>query len=208
MKINFDRAENTKNESCRTRFLCICSSKMLLYLPLLLLSTSGIWFGVRIPDTAGSLISLCLPALLAAAAEELIFRGLVYHAALKFTGSTAFAAGLSAVLFGAGHFVSYAGLSGPGAAPPAARVCQVIFAVCAGLMLAALVGSSGSLLPGIVFHCLNNFFQVIGDKEAALAFFGGNPVLMSIVSAAVLSPAFLVYAAFLYRKRAMRTLIC
>lgn len=178
--------------------MCICSSTAIRYLPLILLSTSGIWAGVRAAGPGESLVLLCLPGILSALVEELLFRGLVYHSALKLTRSTAFAAILSAVLFGAGHFVSYAGSAARASGDLAVTICQIIYALSAGLMLAELVRTSGSLLPGIVFHCLNNIFQTIGDKEAALALFGGNRIRMRILSAAVLSLAFLIYTACLH----------
>ena len=198
MKINFNRAKITKTRSREGSVLCICSSTAIRYLPLILLSTSGIWAGVRAAGPGESLVLLCLPGILSALVEELLFRGLVYHSALKLTRSTAFAAILSAVLFGAGHFVSYAGSAARASGDLAVTICQIIYALSAGLMLAELVRTSGSLLPGIVFHCLNNIFQTIGDKEAALALFGGNRIRMRILSAAVLSLAFLIYTACLH----------
>ena len=96
-----------------------------------------------VPDNAGFLL---IGVLIAPIAEEAFFRGM-FFGGLRRRLSTVPAAGSSGVLFGAVHFAS-----GAAAIPPLAVL---------GVVLCLLYERTGSLLPGLGAHALNNTLATI-----------------------------------------------
>jgi membrane protease YdiL (CAAX protease family) len=96
-----------------------------------------------VPDNPGFLL---IGILIAPVAEEAFFRGM-FFGGLRNRLSTVPAAGISGVLFGAVHFAS-----GAAAIPPLAVL---------GVILCLLYERTGSLLPGLGAHALNNTLATI-----------------------------------------------
>jgi|CXWL01.1.fsa_nt_gi membrane protease YdiL (CAAX protease family) len=110
-------------------------------------ATFGGWaeLGAAGVPSAGGLALVFGGFVMAAAVEELGFRGYVFHV-LKERGSWASAAGLQAALFAALH-----------ASNPAVAPAGLLNTFLLGLALAALVEATGSLLAATVAHAAWNF---------------------------------------------------
>jgi sodium transport system permease protein len=96
--------------------------------------------------------ALLLVALLPAVAEEVTFRGVVLGG-LRQSGSRWVAVVGSAVVFGLFHINPY----------------HVVVATGLGLLLGFVALESGSIVPGILIHLVNNGIQVLVDRSPALA---------------------------------------
>jgi sodium transport system permease protein len=123
--------------------------------------------------------ALLLVAVLPAVAEEVTFRGVVLSG-LRKTGSRWLAVVGSALVFGLFHVNPY----------------HVASATLVGLVLGYAALESGSILPGILMHLVNNGLQVSLDRSPALAARLGSPLL--------LAAALLVTAAGLWIVRGSR----
>ena len=119
--------------------------------------------------------ALVLVALLPAVAEEVTFRGVVL-AGLRRSGSRWIAVVGSALVFGLFHVNPY----------------HVVAAFAVGLLLGWVALESGSLLPGILIHLVNNGAQVLLDRLPGLAERLHSPVIAVLALACTAVGAFLV----------------
>ena len=113
--------------------------------------------------------------------EEILFRGLLFGALLRW--GLRRAVWLSAFVFGLGHALNL--LGGAGAGETAA---QIVCACAVGVMLALLARRCGSILPGAVMHGALNVLGVL----AAPADAGRN-----LLTAALMTALAAGYALFL-----------
>ena len=119
--------------------------------------------------------ALVLVALLPAVAEEVTFRGVVL-AGLRRSGSRWIAVVGSALVFGLFHINPY----------------HVVAAFVVGLLLGWVALESGSILPGILIHLVNNGTQVLLDRVPGLAERLHSPVLAALALASTAVGALLV----------------
>ena len=119
--------------------------------------------------------ALVLVALLPAVAEEVTFRGVVL-AGLRRSGSRWIAVVGSALVFGLFHINPY----------------HVVAAFGVGLLLGWVALESGSILPGILIHLVNNGAQVLLDRVPGLAERLHSPVLVALALASTAVGALLV----------------
>lgn len=105
--------------------------------------------------------ALFLVALVPAICEEVTFRGVVLGG-LRRSGSRAVAVVGSAVVFGLFHINPY----------------HVVSAAAVGLVLAYVALESGSIVPGMILHAVNNGLQVFLDRMPAVAERVGAPVVL------------------------------
>ena len=105
----------------------LSAAKMLYYIPLLVLLTANLWYGVRmnqsLPETALYILSMFCVGFL----EELIFRGLLFRAMAKDGVRSAIV--VSSVIFGIGLIVNLFNVSGAELLP---NLLQVMYAVAVG----------------------------------------------------------------------------
>ena len=105
----------------------IPASKMLYYIPLLILLTANLWYGVAMNvsplETALYILSMLCVGFL----EEMIFRGFLFNAMAKNGVKSAII--VSSVTFGIGHMVNLFNGSGAEFLP---NLLQVIYAVAYG----------------------------------------------------------------------------
>jgi membrane protease YdiL (CAAX protease family) len=113
--------------------------------------------------------ALTLVGLLPAVAEEVTFRGVVL-AGLRRSGSRWIAVLGSALVFGLFHFNPY----------------HVVAAFVMGVLLGWVALESGSIVPGMLIHVVNNSAQVLADRMPALAAQIRSPM---VVGLALLSTA-------------------
>jgi sodium transport system permease protein len=119
--------------------------------------------------------ALLLVALLPAVAEEVTFRGVVL-AGLRRSGSRWIAVVGSALVFGLFHINPY----------------HVVAAFAVGLLLGWVALESGSLLPGVLIHLVNNGAQVLLDRVPALAELLRSPVIVGLALASTAVGALVV----------------
>lgn len=103
--------------------------------------------------------------LLASVVEELLFRGIIYRAAVQI-GGTVFAAVLSAFLFAFLH----------------GNLLQGIYAFVQGLMLAYIYERYKSLMAVILFHMASNVISVIGTLTTCFDFMYESMAIMIMIT--------------------------
>jgi sodium transport system permease protein len=119
--------------------------------------------------------ALLLVALLPAVAEEVTFRGVVLGG-LRKSGSRSVAVVGSAVVFGLFHINPY----------------HVVVATALGLLLGFVALESGSIVPGMLIHLVNNGIQVLVDRSPALAARLDGPAVLGTALVATAAGLWLV----------------
>ena len=119
--------------------------------------------------------ALLLVALVPAVVEEVTFRGVVL-AGLRRSGSRWIAIGGSALIFGLFHINPY----------------HVVAATVVGLLLGWVALESGSIVPSILIHLVNNGAQVLLDRVPQLAELLNSPVTVAVALTITAAGAWLV----------------
>jgi len=137
------------------------------------------------------IVDFALVALMTGFAEEAIFRGIGVTALLP--RGTIQAALLSSLVFGVLHFANL--LVG---ADPLATVVQVIVAVLFGIASAALLISTGAILPLVVIHAVEDFISFVaagGVRDIS------TPTASEVLMTLLLFLPFAVYGMWLLRRK-------
>ncbi len=135
--------------------------KMLFYIPLVLLLTANLWFGVSMNLSAAETVLYILTMLCVGFLEETIFRGLLFGAMAKDGVKSAIT--VSSITFGIGHIINLINGSGAELIP---NLLQVVYAMATGFMLVMIYYKSKSLLACIGFHGIFNSLSVFSDEAA------------------------------------------
>ncbi len=159
--------------------------RLLWYLPLALLASVNLWFGVAMNLSAPETVLYMLSMLCVGFLEEVIFRGLLFKAMLS--DGTKSAIIVSSLTFGIGHLVNLINGSG---ADLFSSLLQVVYAVAAGFLFTILFYRTGSLLACIMTHGILNALSVFANESAQ------TPQL-EILSAAALTVIALAYASYI-----------
>ena len=168
---------------CKTT---IKASKLLFYIPLILIASCNLWFGVTVNYRWHITVFYILSMLFVGLLEEIIFRGFLFKAMAENNLKSAIT--VSSVTFGIGHFVNLINGSGAEIIP---NVCQVVSAVAIGFLFVVLFYKTKSLLPCVITHCILN----------ALSTFAVDITnIQQIVQSAVVSVIAVLYALFLLKK--------
>lgn len=165
---------------------------MLYYVPLAIMLTTNLWYGVRLnyalPETVLYVISmLCVGVL-----EEIIFRGLLFGAMRESSFKAAVI--VSSVTFGIGHIINLVNGSGAELIP---NLLQVVYATSAGFMFVMIYCKSESLIGCIVAHGVFNALSVFAREESATL---ETRVLFCIILTLITS-AYAVYIALTLKKK-------
>lgn len=163
----------------------ISAKKMLYYIPLVILASCNLWFGVTMNFGLTETVLYVGSMLLVGFLEELIFRGFLFEAMRK-DGLKA-AVIVSSLTFGIGHIVNLFNGSGAELLP---NLCQVFYAVAAGFVFVILFYKTGSLLPCIATHSVLNALSAF-----AVPLGSGQQIFM----AAVLCMIPVLYALYLLK---------
>ena len=143
---------------CKPR---LSAAKMLYYIPLLVLLTANLWYGValnRSPvETALYVLSMFCVGFL----EEMIFRGLLFKAMAK--NGLKSAVIVSSVTFGVGHIVNLINGSGAELLP---NLLQVVYAIAIGFAFVMIYCKTKSLLPCILTHSIFNGLSAFVNEAA------------------------------------------
>ncbi len=138
------------------------AKNMLFYLPLLLISTSNLWLGIRMDLTPAALGSHILLMLCVGFLEELIFRGCLFEAHGKKSMKTAVI--VSSLTFGAGHIINIFNGSGMSFGNV---LFQIAFAILIGFLFVMVYLRSGSLIPCILSHQAINILSAFANDQAS-----------------------------------------
>lgn len=125
------------------------AKRFLFYLPLAVVASSALWSGFALgygmPGTIFYVVSMCCVGFL----EEVIFRSLLFRALEKNGRGCAIV--VSSLTFGIGHIINL--IAGQDLAE---TLVQIVLAIFVGFVLVTIFVQTGSLIPCIVFHALNN----------------------------------------------------
>lgn len=137
----------------------VSSKRMIFYVPLLLMLTVNLWYGVSMNLSAGETVLYILSMLCVGFLEEVIFRGLLFRAMAKDDIRSAVI--VSSITFGIGHIINLINGSG---AELTENILQVIYAVAAGFMFVMIYFKSESLISCIVTHGIFNALSVFSNE--------------------------------------------
>ena len=137
----------------------IPASKMLFYIPLIILLTANLWYGVTRNVSPLETILHILSMLCVGVLEEMIFRGFLFHAMAKNGVKSAII--VSSVTFGIGHLVNLVNGSGTELLP---NILQVIYAVAAGFAFVMIYYKTKSLVPCIITHSIFNGLSIFANE--------------------------------------------
>ena len=140
------------------------AKSMLYYIPILIMLTVNLWYGVRLNYDALETVLYILAMLCVGFLEEVIFRGLLFEAMRKENVKVAII--VSSVTFGIGHIINLINGSGAELLP---NLLQVIYATAAGFMFVMMYYKSKSLIGCIVTHGAFNALSVFADEANATA---------------------------------------
>ncbi|MBQ2900702.1 MAG: CPBP family intramembrane metalloprotease [Agathobacter sp.] len=137
------------------------ASKMLFYIPVLVMLTANLMFGVGIYVSPLEAICYALTMLCVGFLEEVIFRGLLFNAMRKDGVKSAII--VSSLTFGIGHIVNLINGSGVELLP---NLLQVVYATAAGFMFVMIYYKTESLLVCIGAHGVFNALSVFVNEAA------------------------------------------
>ena len=139
----------------------IPSSKMLFYIPLIVLLTVNLWYGVAMNTSPLEMVLYILSMLCVGFLEEMIFRGFLFQAMVKDGVKSAII--VSSVTFGIGHIVNLFNGSGAELLP---NLLQVIYAIAIGFAFVLIFYRTKTLLPCIIIHGIFNSLSIFSNEAA------------------------------------------
>ncbi|MBE5955637.1 MAG: CPBP family intramembrane metalloprotease [Lachnospiraceae bacterium] len=151
-----------RNDLSKKYGLCkpeLPASKMLFYIPLVILLTANLWYGVTMNVSPLETLLYILSMICVGFLEEMIFRGFLFQAMAKDGIRSAII--VSSVTFGMGHIVNLFNGSGAELLP---NLLQVIYAAAIGFAFVMIYCKTKSLVPCILTHSIFNSLSVIGNE--------------------------------------------
>ena len=164
----------------------IAASKMLFYIPVIILLTANMWHGFRLNMSPFETILYILSMLCVGFLEELIFRGLLFNAMLKNGKSSAII--VSSVTFGVGHIINLINGSGAELLP---NLLQVVYAIAVGFMFVMIYYRTKSLLPCIITHGVFNALSAFANETGLTS----KEQIISCILITLISSAYALYIA-------------
>ena len=135
------------------------TAKMLYCIPLFVLLTANLWYGVAMNISPLETVLYVLSMFCVGFLEELIFRGLLFRAMAKDGVKSAII--VSSVTFGIGHIVNLVNGSGAELLP---NLLQVLYAVAIGFAFVMIYWKTKSLLPCIIVHSVFNGLSAFANE--------------------------------------------
>ena len=163
----------------------IAPKQMLYYIPLLLIPTVNLWWGVHFNFSLPEICLYVFSMLCVGFLEELIFRGFLFKALCRDDMKTAIL--ISSVTFGVGHIVNL--LNG---AALVATLLQITYAVAVGFAFTYLFLVSGSIWPCILCHGVINGLSAFSPASL--------PMEQELLSAGFLCVVSVGYGLYLAKK--------
>jgi len=137
------------------------AAKMLYYIPLLVLLTANLWYGVAMNLPPLETVLYILSMFCVGFLEEMIFRGLLFKAMAKDGVTSAIL--VSSITFGIGHIVNLINGSG---AELMSNLLQVVYAIAIGFAFVMIYCRTKSLLPCILIHSVFNGLSAFANEAA------------------------------------------
>ena len=162
------------------------AAKMLFYIPLLVLLTANMWFGVQLNQSPLETMLYILSMFCVGFLEEMIFRGLLFQAMAKDGVKSAII--VSSVTFGIGHIVNLINGSGAELLP---NLLQVMYAVTIGFAFVMIYCKTKSLMPCILTHSIFNGLSAFSNEAAMTT----QKQIVSGVFLAVIAGGYALYLA-------------
>lgn len=141
---------------CKPR---IPAAKMMFYIPLLVLLTANLWYGVAMNLSLLETVLYVLSMFCVGFLEEVIFRGLLFQAMAE--GGVKSAIIVSSITFGIGHIVNLINGSGAELLP---NLLQVMYAVAIGFVFVMIYCRTKSLMPCILVHSVFNGLSAFANE--------------------------------------------
>ena len=137
----------------------VSARKMLYYIPVLVMLTANLWFGISLNCGVPEALLYVFSMLCVGFLEELVFRGLLFNAMRKDNLKAAVI--VSSVTFGIGHIINLVNGSGAELVP---NLLQIVYATAAGFMLVMMYYKSKSLVVCIAAHGIFNAMSVVANE--------------------------------------------
>lgn len=167
------------------------ASKMLYYIPLIILLTANFWFGIKLNASPLETVLYVLSMLCVGFLEEMIFRGFLFQAMAKNGVKSAIV--VSSVTFGIGHIINLINGSGAELLP---NLLQVIYAVAVGFAFVMIYYKTKSLLICIATHSLFNAASAFGAEAVTT-----TKTIISAALIAFIAAAYAVYIAVMVKDK-------
>lgn len=170
--------------------LCVpkaSAKSMLYYMPILVMLTANLWYGVTLNYGALETVLYILTMLCVGFLEESIFRGLLFEGMRKDNVKTAII--VSSVTFGIGHVINLINGSGTELLP---NLLQVVYAIAAGFMFVMMYYKSKSLLVCIAAHGVFNALSVFANEANAT----GEMRILTAILLTVITGSYALYLGF------------
>ena len=164
------------------------AGKMLYYLPILLMLTANLWYGMNLNCSVVETVLYILTMFFVGFLEEVIFRGLLFNAMRKDNVKAAII--VSSITFGIGHIINLFNGSGAELLP---NLLQVIYATAAGFMFVMIYYKTESLLVCIGAHGLFNALSVFSNESVQTV----QTRILSCVLLTVITGTYAVYLALM-----------
>lgn len=180
-----------KNDLSEVYGLCKCkveAKKLLYYIPLMLMASVNLWFGIAFNLSGIETVLYILSMLMVGFLEEIIFRGFLFVEMCKDNVKTAMI--VSSITFGIGHIVNLVNGSG---ADLFSNILQVIYAIAGGFLFTVLFYKTKSLWACIITHSVLNALSVFANESAM------TPT-KEIFSAGMLTIVSVVYAIYILKR--------
>lgn len=162
----------------------IPASKMLFYIPLVILITANLWYGLTMNISPLETVLYILSMFCIGFLEEMIFRGFLFNAMAKDGIKSAII--VSSVTFGMGHIVNSFNGSG---AELLANILQVIYAIAIGFAFVMIYYKSKSLWSCIITHIVFNSLSVFANAAARTS----QEQIISAVFIALIAGSYALY---------------
>ena len=135
------------------------ASKLLYYVPLVIIATVNIWFGVRFNMNVKTTVVYFIAMIITGFIEEMLFRGLLFKAMSKSNLKSAII--VTSITFGIGHIVN---LINGNSEDSVATICQIFYAIAIGFLLVAVLYVGESLIPCIITHSIFNALSSFSNE--------------------------------------------
>ena len=183
-----------KNNSTEKYGFCkadVAASKMLYYIPVIILLTANTWYGFRMNMSLFESILYILSMFCVGFLEELIFRGLLFNAMLPNGKNSAII--VSSITFGIGHIINLFNGSGAELLP---NLLQVVYAIAVGFMFVMIYYRTKSLLPCIITHGVFNALSAFSNQTSLTS----KEQIVSAILITLISGAYALYIALEMKK--------
>ena len=168
---------------CRAK---VAASKMLFYIPVIILLTANMWYGFKLNMSPLETILYILSMFCVGFLEEVIFRGLLFNAMLPNGKNSAII--VSSVTFGIGHIINLFNGSGAELLP---NLLQVVYAIAIGFMFVMIYYRTKSLFLCIITHGVFNALSAFANETGLTS----KEQIISCVLITLISGAYAVYIA-------------